>query len=204
MPNSNSNSAPAPAPAPVPVPEAIALVDLDGTLCDYQGTMQRDLERLRSPIEPPLSSGDDDAPHLAARRKLIRQQKDWWLNLAPLPLGFEVVAMLKELDFRLHVLSKGPIDHHGAWAEKVEWCRRHLPNVSVTLTEDKGLVYGKVLVDDYPAYVERWLTWRPRGLVVMPAQPWNENFSHPNAIRYDGSQKPALLEALKRIRATAP
>jgi|GEM_PF-4745712 len=35
-------------------------------------------------------------------------------------------------------------------------------------------------------YIERWLTWRPRGLVIMPAQPWNEDFRHSNVLRYNG------------------
>ena len=39
---------------------------------------------------------------------------------------------------------------------EAQWCQHHLPGVPVTITMDKGLVYGKVLVDDYPPYVERW------------------------------------------------
>jgi 5'-nucleotidase len=60
-----------------------------------------------------------------------------------------------------------------------------------------------VLVDDWPPYVERWLQWRPRGLVILPAQRWNEGFSHPNALRYDGSNLAQVREALARIRERA-
>tara|TARA_Y100000310_G_C20512920_1_gene729762 strand:+ start:436 stop:588 length:153 start_codon:yes stop_codon:yes gene_type:complete len=49
----------------------------------------------------------------------------------------------------------------------------------MTITEDKGIVYGKVLVDDYPCYIKRWLENRPRGLVIMPAHSYNRDFEHP-------------------------
>ena len=50
--------------------------------------------------------------------------------------------------------------------------------------KSKGGVYGRVLVDDWPGYVEDWLAHRPRGLAIMPAHPYNEDFKHPNVIRY--------------------
>ena len=56
------------------------------------------------------------------------------------------------------------------------------------MTQDKSFTYGRVLVDDWPDYVTSWLEHRPRGLVVMPAHPWNVDFNHPNVIRYDGSE----------------
>ena len=36
------------------------------------------------------------------------------------------------------------------------WCRAHLPDVPVTVTDDKARVHGHVLVDDWLPYVERW------------------------------------------------
>lgn len=60
----------------------------------------------------------------------------------------------------------------------------------------KGLVYGAILVDDWPEYVERWLKHRPRGLVVMPASSNNVGYNHPNVIRYDGSN---IDEVRKRM-----
>jgi len=40
-------------------------------------------------------------------------------------------------------------------------------------SQKKSLVYGKVLVDDWPDYYLPWLGVRPRGLVTVPAHPWN-------------------------------
>ena len=72
--------------------------------------------------------------------------------------------------------------------------------MDVIITRDKGLVYGKILVDDYPGYVERWLEWRPRGTVIMPANEENKNFSHQNVIRYDGSNLNEIKEAIKSTK----
>lgn len=92
--------------------------------------------------------------------------------------------MLREFDFELHVATKGPYNRPNAWAEKVKWCHKHLRDASVHVVDDKSLLYGKVLVDDWPAYVEKWLEWRPRGLVVMPAYGYNAHLDgHPNIIR---------------------
>jgi hypothetical protein len=57
----------------------------------------------------------------------------------------------------------------------------------VTITHDKGLVYGAVLVDDWPDYILKWLEHRPRGLVIMPAHDHNAGFTHHNVVRYDGT-----------------
>jgi 5'-nucleotidase len=184
--------------------ELVALVDMDGTLCDYQGAMRRDLERLRSAGEPADFPDDDEAPAwLRERRDLIRRQPGWWRGLPRFELGFDVLGELQELGYEVHVLTKGPLMAPSAWTEKLEWCSQHLPGVPVTITRDKGLVYGKVLVDDWVPYVERWLMWRPRGLVILPAHPWNEGFSHPNALRYDGSNLAQVREALGRIKERA-
>jgi 5'-nucleotidase len=60
-----------------------------------------------------------------------------------------------------------------------------------------------VLVDDWPEYIHRWLTWRPRGLVIVPAQPWNVGFSHPKALRYDGTNPDMVRARLRAVRDAA-
>ncbi|MBA3549025.1 MAG: hypothetical protein H0T76_21285 [Nannocystis sp.] len=178
----------------------VALIDMDGTLCDYHGAMSRGLAELCGDEQapPPL---DDERPWMRARRELIRHQPGWWRELPRLERGFEVLAELQARRFEVHVLTKGPAAASSAWTEKIDWCNRHLPGVPVTITMDKGLVYGKVLVDDYPPYVERWLAWRPRGQVIMPAHPWNDGFSHPNVLRYTGDNLADVRAALDRACA---
>lgn len=168
--------------------DMIALFDLDDTLADYNGRLLRDLRLLASEHEPEpvLYSG---LPYLEARRQVITSQVGWWLKLEKFQLGWDVLEVAKDIGYEISVLTKGPARKFSAWAEKVEWCNQHLAGYAdgVTITHDKGLVYGAVLVDDWPEYIERWLEHRPRGLVIMPAHDYNGNFVHPNVVRYDGT-----------------
>jgi 5'-nucleotidase len=199
---------------PTDVTDQIALIDLDGTLADYDTEMQAQMRRIAGPAEgeyfhrPVLD--EDETEYRKARRKLIQRQPGFWRNLKPLKHGFDVVDELRIFQFQLHVLTKGPMSTPNAWSEKVEWCKEHLPDATVTVTGDKSLVYGRVLVDDWPPYFEKWLLVRPRGLVVAVAHPWNDAYAkgcpkeHPNVIRYDGSNATALRAALERAQGRAP
>ena len=179
----------------------IALFDMDGTLADYDSKLRADLVKVASPGDPHVDSIYGSLPpHINARRHMITSQAGWWLGLEPFKLGWDVLELVKNLDFRVVVLTKGPASKPSAWTEKIQWCDKHLKGMieGVTITHDKGLVYGKVLVDDFPAYIERWLEWRPRGLVIMPAHDHNEPFAHPSVVRYDGTN---LEEVRTRLLA---
>lgn len=178
--------------------EDIALFDMDGTLCDHDSALARDYNKIKSPEDPPHKPFSHDIPqYVKYRRKLIRNQHGWWENLEKLELGFAILDIAKSLGFKIHILTKGPRSSPNAWTEKMKWVKKNVGDVELTLTEDKGLVYGKMLVDDYPPYIERWLKWRLRGLVIMSAHPWNENFKHPNVIRCDGSNLEEVKKAMK-------
>ncbi len=56
--------------------------------------------------------------------------------------------------------------------------------------------YGKVLVDDWPKYLEPWLNNRPRGIGIMPAQEWNKDFKHERVVRYTGQNLKEVRTAL--------
>jgi 5'-nucleotidase len=172
----------------------VALFDLDGTLADHDGELHRRLELMRSPAEPSDVPADfsrgSEPEYLLERRRAIRNNPGFWINLPPLRSGFEILEEAHRLGFQIEVLTKGPRHSPVAWMEKLQWCDRHLANYphQVTITMDKGLVYGKLLVDDYPEYVLRWLRWRKRGMVILPDQPWNRGFEHPQVYRYDGNR----------------
>jgi 5'-nucleotidase len=187
---------------PKPEREKIALFDLDGTLADYTGSMQAYLEAMRSPGDPPV--GDDwfgDIPAwLANRVKLIKTQPNWWSDLPLLKDGKFLWDHAQKIGFETHILSKGPWKNSMAWKEKVDWCHKHLENMVINLTEDKGIHYGTLLVDDYPDYITRWLQWRPRGVVIMPDRNINRGFEHPQVFRYKYTEdgKKAAAEILQR------
>lgn len=75
---------------------------------------------------------------------------------------------------------------------------KHFPNIPIDIVgENKEGTYGRVLVDDYPGYIDGWLRWRPRGLVIMPAHYYNADYNHENVIRYNRENIEQVRQALK-------
>ena len=181
----------------MPKSELVALVDLDGTLADYDTAMRRDMAKLAGPHDIPYDPHATLQHCMRARENLIKNQPDWWYNLEPIDSNFKVVDIMRKLGFSIHILTQGPRSRSNAWAEKVRWVQKYLPDDDITITRDKGLVYGKVLFDDYAGYVSRWLEWRPRGLAIMPAYEDNV-LIHPDVIRYT---KDNLLEIKSKLEA---
>lgn len=165
--------------------DRIGLVDMDGTLADFDSAMSEGLAALRHPGEPdPVPPhGPGAPPWIKARRALVKAQPGFWRGLRPLPGGFRVLRLMQEVGLAVHVLTKGPAGNPRAWMEKVEWCLEHCPDLPVSAVSDKGMTYGRLLFDDWVPYAEAWLKWRPRGRVVMPAWPHNEGFRHPQVLR---------------------
>lgn len=192
--------------------DAIALIDLDGTLTDYHSAMLGELALLAAPGDPTQyspgwSNTHADAeriPWMEARCDLIKRQPGFWRNMRPIADGFRVVELLRELEFELMILSRGPIRTTSAWTEKADWCREHIPDAAITITHDKSHYYGRVLFDDYPSYVTPWLAHRPRGLVLMLEQPWNRDFEHPQVLKvprpFTDEHVPAIRAALVHAR----
>lgn len=156
----------------------VALVDLDNTIVDHEGQLSKDLHD---------ALGDDlykVSPKVREKvGYLIKNTPGWWENLQPLPFGMSIVDVLRDIGFELVICSKGPRRAIAAWTEKVAWVQRHLPEANIVLTQDKSLVYGRLLVDDWPEYIQPWLDVRPRGIVLMPATEANKNFKHPRVHR---------------------
>lgn len=144
---------------------------MDGTVCRYHEALERDLRDFFGKDRNRVSQMT-----VAKAGFLIRAQPGWYYDLEPIPFGFQIVDYLRKMGFSIMVLTKGNRYMKNAWTEKVEWCKKYIPDAKVTITEDKGLVYGKVLVDDWPDYATRWLSHRPRGIVLMPKKPWNKDF----------------------------
>lgn len=171
--------------------EKVALLDMDGTVADYHGGIRKVWETIKHPSEgdEPNFQGN---PWDEQRRHLISRIPGFWTGLDTMPDGFEILETLMDVGFRVNILTKGPTSKPFAWKEKVEWCQKHLPeDVQITITEDKGLSYGRILVDDWAPYFMRWLQFRPRGLVIVPAREWNRGVEglHDNIYRYEGDRE---------------
>jgi len=196
----------------------IALFDMDGTLFDYDGQMKFDLHKLRSPDEPnPMLMEDlwaytKQCPYLKERMELIKQVPGWWKGLPKLKLGWDIYHLANSMGFCCHILTKGPRSKSRAWAEKVECINEHFGEdmpidiVSGESSEgsNKKHRYGRVLVDDFPDYMLGWLKHRKRGLGIMPEQPCNAGFKHPNVVKYDGTDITMVDCALRAAYGREP
>ena len=177
----------------------VALFDMDGTLADYYGRFMSDLSTICSPEEKVYTYNDiDKHPYLKQRKLFITNQPGWWLNLPQLPLGFQILDICEKIGYEIMILTKGPWGRDNAWTEKLMWCNRYLPGRQITITMDKSLTYGRVLVDDYPEYALNWLEHRPRGLVVMPKSQACEGFSHKNVVICDNSHS-SICEVTEKL-----
>ena len=183
--------------------QPIALLDLGGTLCDCSASLRDGLALLAGPNDPTEGeSAEVAAANLEARRRLVMGAPGFWRDLPPLAAGFELLELVREQGFSVHVVTKGPHDVPDAWADKVRWCRRHLPDVPVVVTDSKTLVFGHVLIDDWPPYVHDWQRQWPEALAVVPVHPWNHDLPvGARVLRYDGANRPQVREALRELRA---
>lgn len=180
-------------------PEDIVLFDMDGTLVDYEKTLNADMARLEAPNEPSyIEFSRGQLPdYLEARADLIRGRVSWWANLPKLNIGFDIWHLCTRLDLRKVILTQGSRKNPKSWMGKKMWIDSNISSeTDVTITRDKSLMYGKVLVDDYPDYITKWLKWRPRGLVIMPAHYYNEGFEHVQVVRYNGGNYREVEKAI--------
>lgn len=180
-------------------PDNIILFDLDGTLCDYDAALLRSLEELRAPEEDIISTlpRKNTPKYLKARMDLIRSKAGWWAGLKKFKLGMDIWETAGSLECQRTILTQGPKKNPKSWMGKKMWVDANLgEDVDITITRNKGRVYGKILVDDYQDYIEEWLKWRPRGLVIMPAHDHNKYLKHPQVIRYTGMNLPEVSMAM--------
>jgi 5'-nucleotidase len=183
------------------ITDKIALFDMDGTLADYELSLRQHLESICSPGEsvPEDIFRDQTEEYMERRIGLIKNQPNWWLNLPAMQSGFDLLNVAMNIGFEIHVLTNGPKSRPTAWEQKVAWCKKYMPDcVKITITQEKSLVYGRVLVDDYSRYVNNWLNQRPRGLAIMPLHTTNKNYSRPNVIHYDGTNLEEVRKAMQK------
>lgn len=185
--------------------DKICLIDMDGTLFDYEGQLRSDLKKIAGPDDPNFDEIElwEEArqqPWLKARIDLIKNQPDWWRNLPPLEIGFALRDMAFSEGFHCKILTKGPRSRPDAWAEKLRCIDAHFGNDhdfecagGTDKYPPKSGTFGRVLIDDYPDYMRGWLKHRPRGLGLMPAQRCNKGFQHPNVLVIDGSKESMIL-----------
>lgn len=171
-----------------------ALIDMDGTVADWDASVTKHLAETASPADRE-NYGDPGSwlagyvrgarpEWLEERIEMIMRQSGFWENLPPIPVGLQVVDLMADLGFRIMVASKSPNDKPTAWTEKCLWCFKHLPDDhGITLTQDKSLMMGDVLFEDWPSYIRAWRANSPDGKVVVLDHPHNRQVSGRNIFR---------------------
>jgi len=183
--------------------DLIALFDMDGTLFDYEGSLQIELEKLRSSNEPKIDFNFNNNPiYIQNRIDLITRNESFWSDMPKFELGWNVLEAVQEIGgYQISILTQGPRKNPAAWSGKKKCIDKHFgEDFDITLTRDKGLVYGKVLVDDFPGYIEKWLKWRKNGQVIMPANNFNKDFKHSQVIRYDGKNLDEVYGSIVKVK----
>ena len=166
----------------------IALFDMDGVLVDYHETLVKDMKKLMSPKEKMINIMNNKRrpDYIEARKQLIISRPEWWINLPPLDMGISLLKFCEKIGFEIGILTKGPTKSTVAWSAKVDWIKKNLGYLpEMVITTDKSLVYGRVLVDDYPEYALSWLKHRPRGLVLMPKNKVTSKLKNKNILTYE-------------------
>lgn len=166
----------------------VALIDLGDTLCDCSTAVDTVLSQ----------TGPDNSTPLDAQRQAITRTPGFWRQLAPSPLGFELLRLLRREGLVVNIVTKGPREAPQVWADKAAWCHEHLPDVPLVITDDKALIPGDVLVEDWLPYVDRWQTRWQSGLAIVVAKPWNTDaVEGSKLIRYDGTNR---VDVERRLR----
>lgn len=57
--------------------ENVILFDMDGTLCDYDKALFQELEKLRNPLEKPITNFRNLPDYLQNRTDIIRKSEEW-------------------------------------------------------------------------------------------------------------------------------
>jgi hypothetical protein len=168
----------------------IAFFDLDNSLANYTETLSDDMNALNSPGEVYFNSEYrivNLPAYLKQRMKLIRGKAGWWRNLPPLPCGMSLLESARAYGYDIHILTRGPLDHPAAWAEKLEWCYDHLGrgNFEMHVTSIKDIHQGEFLYDDDVETMKAWLEADESRKGVMPIRAFNTSFTHPRLFKWD-------------------
>ncbi len=112
-------------------------IDLDGTVCDLKGAVNRFRE-----------SNKDKSNQLCY--KYPWSLPGFFLGLEPMPFALESVKELS-VNHDVWLLSRPSFKNTNSYTEKAEWVKAHLGyemQKKLILCGDKSLLKGKILVDD--------------------------------------------------------
>lgn len=163
---------------------------MDESLVSYMSAVRQEMNAVSAPGEEyfePSVRLNPFPEHLRERLRLIRSQRNWWLNLKPIQPALDFMERLRAEGYDIHILTRGPWDHPEAWCEKLQWCNKHIGagRFEMHVTSTKAVFQGDVLYDDDVQQMSAWLATNPQGLGIMPSRTWNRSLDHPRVIHFD-------------------
>ena len=164
---------------------------MDCSLFDYQHAMTTALNAMAENESELITNEEnlwhlDGNPVMKARQEEIKARKNWWRDLPPIQLGFDIYNHCKQLGYKIEILTKGPRKFPNAWSEKLECCQIHFgPKINVNVVSSKKYFFGNILYDDFPSYQSDWLKQNDSSWGIMPIYPSNRKYFHNRLVRLD-------------------
>ena len=114
----------------------ILYIDMDGVIVDFVSAFPKvSKETLKEYV-----NDKDEIPNIFSL-------------MEPMPDAIESVKFLAE-HFDVYILSTAPWDNPSAWTDKLNWIKKHLPEIGykrLILSHNKHLNQGDYLIDDRTA-----------------------------------------------------
>lgn len=141
--------------------QATILLDQDQVLAEwYEGVLNLYAERYPNlPVVPVSERTSYDLklyhPSAVEREALrsVLEDPDLYANLVPVPGARQAVREMREAGFDVRVCTKPYLSNPTCASQKLAWIRKHFGHTlerATTLTSDKTLVVGDILIDDHP------------------------------------------------------
>lgn len=153
-------------------------VDLDSTVADlwaeWLGLYQEEYDEVVSVADMKSWDAEDN---VKIGHEIYKYLEDPFLyrRLYPYPGAVEALQRLHDAGHDIHIVS-APSKHEQTAADKIWWCRQHLPFVKrqkITLSHAKGHFLCDVFIDDSPRNIEDHLRKQPQSYRLGIAFPYN-------------------------------
>lgn len=160
------------------------LIDLDGVCCALLPAWLKIYKMLGGEhVRPEDVKTYSMKTDVKDREKLFRALGHVsYADVQPYTGMAEAITLLRAAGHTLRFVSHVPECAPTHFAEKLAWCKEHIPGFSAAelvfcSSEEKAFLEGSVLVEDYPDTIERWQAAGAFRQGVCVTQPYNLSYN---------------------------
>jgi hypothetical protein len=169
-----------------------AFIDLDRTLADFDYAIAKIAGKEDFTEEEMIKIYNEN-----------KSKSGFWLSFPVIQKNLILAQEIQKLGFRIHILTKGPKTSINAWSEKFQWVKENLTSLGslgedfdMSVTFDKSVFQGDILMDDYPPYFEKWMLNNSHNpMVIMPLTRHNKDYENDKILIYDNNMEEILKKA---------